>query len=142
MQHWALRRREFGRHLEPVVLLLFEQQKEQGRTRRTVGNRSRGITFHNWARSLIHANHTSAVGQVGSVNFTLSSTAVGLGCRVDGASMSAFWSSLFDNGTNYCNLRNIIQAILCKNVEKKSTSQPKDNRYLPCIQPNTLSRWS
>nr|XP_061844147.1 uncharacterized protein LOC133624531 isoform X2 [Nerophis lumbriciformis] len=64
-----------------------------------------------WARSLIHANHTSAVGQVGSVNFTLSSTAVGLGCRVDGASMSAFWSSLFDNGTNYCNLRNIIQAI-------------------------------
>ncbi|XP_061888510.1 uncharacterized protein LOC133639301 isoform X2 [Entelurus aequoreus] len=47
MPHWALPRRKFGRHLEPVALLLFEQQKEQGRTRRTVGNRSRGITFHN-----------------------------------------------------------------------------------------------
>ncbi|XP_077414429.1 uncharacterized protein LOC144044094 [Vanacampus margaritifer] len=58
---------------------------------------------------LIQANHTSAVGQVESVNFTVSSTAMSLGCRVDGASTSAFWSSLFDNGTNYCNLRNVIQ---------------------------------
>ena len=28
---------------------------------------------------------------------------------VQGSSMSAFWYSLFDNGTNYCNLRNVIQ---------------------------------
>lgn len=28
---------------------------------------------------------------------------------VQGSSVSAFWFSLFDNGTNYCNLHNVIQ---------------------------------
>ncbi|KAL3055341.1 hypothetical protein OYC64_018096 [Pagothenia borchgrevinki] len=58
---------------------------------------------------LIQANHTSAVGQVESVNFTMISTAMSMGCHVEGSSISAFWFSLFDNGTNYCNLHNVIQ---------------------------------
>ncbi|TKS79682.1 hypothetical protein D9C73_014088 [Collichthys lucidus] len=57
----------------------------------------------------IQANHTSAVGQIESVNFTMTATSMSLGCHVDGSSVSAFWFSLFDNGTNYCNLRNIMQ---------------------------------
>ncbi|GAA6234117.1 uncharacterized protein LOC101160024 [Lates japonicus] len=59
--------------------------------------------------SLIQANHTSAVGQIENVNFTMNGTSMGLGCHVEGSSISAFWYSLFDNGTNYCNLRNVIQ---------------------------------
>ncbi|XP_077470504.1 uncharacterized protein LOC144085286 [Stigmatopora argus] len=58
---------------------------------------------------LIQANHTSALGQVESVNFTILAASMSMGCRVDGVSTSAFWSSLFDNGTNYCNLRNVMQ---------------------------------
>uniref|UniRef100_A0A672IZ80 Uncharacterized protein n=1 Tax=Salarias fasciatus TaxID=181472 RepID=A0A672IZ80_SALFA len=46
----------------------------------------------------VQANHTSAIGQVESVNFTMT-----------GVSVSAFWYSLFDNGTNYCNLHNVIK---------------------------------
>ncbi|KAF1383724.1 hypothetical protein PFLUV_G00134810 [Perca fluviatilis] len=59
--------------------------------------------------ALIQANHTSAIGQIETVNFTMISTASGQGCHVDGSSVSAFWFSLFDNGTNYCNLHNVIQ---------------------------------
>ncbi|KAK9538624.1 hypothetical protein VZT92_003785 [Zoarces viviparus] len=59
--------------------------------------------------ALIQANHTSAVGQIESVNFTIISTAMSTGCHVEGSSVSAFWFSLFDNGTNYCNLHNVIQ---------------------------------
>uniref|UniRef100_A0A7N6AE86 Uncharacterized protein n=1 Tax=Anabas testudineus TaxID=64144 RepID=A0A7N6AE86_ANATE len=59
--------------------------------------------------SLIQAKHTSAVGQSESVNFTLRATFTGHGCHVEGSSVSASWYSLFDNGTNYCNLYNIIQ---------------------------------
>ncbi|CAK6974675.1 hypothetical protein L3Q82_021387 [Scomber scombrus] len=59
--------------------------------------------------ALIQATHNSAVGQVESVNFTMIPTAMGLGCHVEGSSVSAFWYSLFDNGTNYCNLHNVIQ---------------------------------
>ncbi|KAM6990076.1 uncharacterized protein LKV04_009649 [Tautogolabrus adspersus] len=59
--------------------------------------------------ALIQANHTSAVGQIEGVNFTMMGTAMGLGCHVEGSSVSAFWFSLFDNGTNYCNLHNVIQ---------------------------------
>ncbi|KAM7400432.1 hypothetical protein PAMA_004900 [Pampus argenteus] len=58
---------------------------------------------------VIQANHTSAVGQTESVNFTMISMAMGQGCHLDGLSVSAFWYSLLDNGTNYCNLRNVIQ---------------------------------
>ncbi|KAK7945477.1 hypothetical protein WMY93_001205 [Mugilogobius chulae] len=59
--------------------------------------------------SLIEANHTSGSGQYESVNFTMVGTSVGMGCHVEGLSMSSFWYSLFDNGTNYCNLHNIIE---------------------------------
>uniref|UniRef100_A0A669CUX6 Uncharacterized protein n=1 Tax=Oreochromis niloticus TaxID=8128 RepID=A0A669CUX6_ORENI len=58
---------------------------------------------------LIQANHASALGQVESVNFTMISTSMSLGCHVEGSSVSAFWYSLFDNGTNYCNLHNVIR---------------------------------
>ncbi|XP_077954804.1 uncharacterized protein LOC144405462 [Gasterosteus aculeatus] len=57
----------------------------------------------------IQANHTSGVGQIESVNFSMVSTAMSLGCHVEGSSVSAFWFSLLDNGTNYCNLHNVIQ---------------------------------
>ncbi|KAJ0058882.1 hypothetical protein NL108_001118 [Boleophthalmus pectinirostris] len=58
---------------------------------------------------LIQANHTSGSGQYESVNFTIIGTSLGMGCHVEGSSMSSFWYSLFDNGTNYCNLHNIIE---------------------------------
>ncbi|KAM8726881.1 uncharacterized protein AB9X84_000786 [Acanthopagrus schlegelii] len=61
------------------------------------------------ASGVIQANHTSAIGQIEAVNFTVIDTAMSLGCHIEGSSMSAFWYSLFDNGTNYCNLRNVIQ---------------------------------
>uniref|UniRef100_A0A671VS22 Uncharacterized protein n=1 Tax=Sparus aurata TaxID=8175 RepID=A0A671VS22_SPAAU len=58
------------------------------------------------ASGVIQANHTSAVGQIeDAVNvFHLLYL-----LAVQGSSMSAFWYSLFDNGTNYCNLHNVIQ---------------------------------
>ncbi|TNN67479.1 hypothetical protein EYF80_022285 [Liparis tanakae] len=59
--------------------------------------------------ALIQANHTSSVGQIESVNFTMMATAMSMGCHVEGLSVSAFWFSLLDNGTNYCNLHNVIQ---------------------------------
>ncbi|KAM8839362.1 uncharacterized protein ACB058_015777 [Synchiropus picturatus] len=58
---------------------------------------------------LIQANHTSSTGQMESVNFTMSSTTMDLGCRVEGSSKSQFWPSQTDNGTNYCNLHNVIK---------------------------------
>ncbi|CAJ1072514.1 hypothetical protein L3Q82_021387 [Xyrichtys novacula] len=61
------------------------------------------------AAALIQANHTSAVGQIENVNITFAGTAMSMGCHVEGTSVSAFWFSLFDNGTNYCNLHNIIE---------------------------------
>uniref|UniRef100_A0A3B3DAR3 Uncharacterized protein n=1 Tax=Oryzias melastigma TaxID=30732 RepID=A0A3B3DAR3_ORYME len=57
----------------------------------------------------VQANHTSGVGQIESVNFTMAPTSVILGCHVQGTSVSAVWYSLFDNGINFCNLRNVIK---------------------------------
>ncbi|CAG07102.1 unnamed protein product [Tetraodon nigroviridis] len=57
----------------------------------------------------VQANHTSAVGQMEAVNFTIIPTTTAAGCHIQGSSMSAFWLSLFDNGTNYCNLRNVMK---------------------------------
>uniref|UniRef100_A0A8C5NFC0 Uncharacterized protein n=1 Tax=Gouania willdenowi TaxID=441366 RepID=A0A8C5NFC0_GOUWI len=57
---------------------------------------------------LVQANHTSALGHIENVNFTMSPTSMSMGCHVEGSSVSAFWYSLFDNGTNYCNLHNVI----------------------------------
>ncbi|KAF7660017.1 hypothetical protein LDENG_00289950 [Lucifuga dentata] len=59
--------------------------------------------------ALIQANHTSMVGQIETINFTMMDTSMGLGCHVGGTSVSAFWYSLFDNGTNYCNLHKVMQ---------------------------------
>uniref|UniRef100_A0AAQ5YQJ1 Uncharacterized protein n=1 Tax=Amphiprion ocellaris TaxID=80972 RepID=A0AAQ5YQJ1_AMPOC len=59
--------------------------------------------------ALIQANHTSAVGQIEGVNFTMMPISMSLGCHIEGSSVSEFWFSLFDNGTNYCNLHNVIQ---------------------------------
>ncbi|KAG8014244.1 hypothetical protein GBF38_016668 [Nibea albiflora] len=59
--------------------------------------------------TVIQANHTSAVGQIESVNFTMMGTSMSMGCHVEGSSISAFWFSVFDNGTNYCNLHNVMQ---------------------------------
>ncbi|KAF0046823.1 hypothetical protein F2P81_000456 [Scophthalmus maximus] len=58
---------------------------------------------------LIQANHTSAVGQTEHVNFTMLPTAMDQACHVEGSSMSEFWFSLFDNGTNYCNLHSVME---------------------------------
>ncbi|KAM4728892.1 uncharacterized protein FYW61_011716 [Anableps anableps] len=58
---------------------------------------------------LIQANHTSGFDQLERVNFTMVPTSMILGCHVQGTSVSAVWFSLFDNGTNYCNLRNVIK---------------------------------
>ncbi|KAK2822556.1 hypothetical protein Q5P01_022621 [Channa striata] len=59
--------------------------------------------------SLVQSKHTSAPGQMESVNFTMSPTFRNLGCHLEGSSASAFWYSLMDNGTNYCNLYTVIQ---------------------------------
>ncbi|CAB1437785.1 unnamed protein product [Pleuronectes platessa] len=58
---------------------------------------------------LIQADHTSGVRQVEHVNFTMIPTAMDQGCHVEGSSMSEFWYSLLDNGTNYCNLHSVMQ---------------------------------
>uniref|UniRef100_A0A3P9KBX0 Uncharacterized protein n=1 Tax=Oryzias latipes TaxID=8090 RepID=A0A3P9KBX0_ORYLA len=57
----------------------------------------------------ILANHTSAVGQVEYLNFTLAPTAMTMGCHVAGSSVSSLSFSLFDNGTNYCNLYKVLK---------------------------------
>uniref|UniRef100_A0A3B3DCE9 Uncharacterized protein n=1 Tax=Oryzias melastigma TaxID=30732 RepID=A0A3B3DCE9_ORYME len=57
----------------------------------------------------ILANHTSAVGQVENLNFTLAPTAMTTGCHVAASSVSPFSFSLFDNGTNYCNLHRVMK---------------------------------
>ncbi|KAM9718768.1 uncharacterized protein ACNS7B_019864 [Menidia menidia] len=59
--------------------------------------------------TVIQANHTSGIGQIESVNFTMTPTSMVLGCHVQGSSVSAVWFSLYDNGTNFCNLRNVIK---------------------------------
>ncbi|CAL8323351.1 unnamed protein product [Boreogadus saida] len=58
---------------------------------------------------LIEATHTSVGGQIQMLNFTLLEAAMDMGCRVGGSSMSDYWLSLLDNGTNYCNLQNVIK---------------------------------
>ncbi|MEQ2298668.1 hypothetical protein AMECASPLE_007598 [Ameca splendens] len=61
------------------------------------------------APKLIQANHTSGFGQLERVNFTMIPTSMILGCHLQGTSVPAVWFSLFDNGANYCNLRNVIK---------------------------------
>ncbi|GAA6234114.1 uncharacterized protein LOC118311114 [Lates japonicus] len=58
----------------------------------------------------IKANHTSPDGlQAENITFTLSPMMTG-GCRVSGQSTSLGFTSLLDNGLNYCNLYNLLSA--------------------------------
>ncbi|XP_061777130.1 uncharacterized protein LOC133568980 [Nerophis ophidion] len=59
----------------------------------------------------INANHTSADGlQVENITFTFSPTVLTGGCRVAAQSMSLGFTSLLDNGLNYCNLYDLLSA--------------------------------
>uniref|UniRef100_A0A674NHC9 Uncharacterized protein n=1 Tax=Takifugu rubripes TaxID=31033 RepID=A0A674NHC9_TAKRU len=59
----------------------------------------------------IKANHTSAAAPQGeNITFTLSPTILTGGCRVGAHSMSQGFTSLLDDGLNYCNLHNLLTA--------------------------------
>ncbi|KAM4552100.1 uncharacterized protein PAE49_015629 [Odontesthes bonariensis] len=60
---------------------------------------------------LIKANHTSLDGvQAQNITFTFSPTILTGGCRVSAQSTSLGFTSLLDNGLNYCNLYNLLSA--------------------------------
>lgn len=42
-----------------------------------------------------------------------------------GSSMSASWFSLFDNGTNYCNLRNIMKGRWSSHTQTRAPADPQ-----------------
>ncbi|CAG07101.1 unnamed protein product [Tetraodon nigroviridis] len=77
----------------------------------------------------IQANHTSAAAPLGeNVTFTLSPTMLTGGCRVGAHSTSLGFTSLLDDGLNYCNLHNLL------------TGPPGKNMFLrlhirPALQP-------
>uniref|UniRef100_A0A3B4Y8D9 Uncharacterized protein n=1 Tax=Seriola lalandi dorsalis TaxID=1841481 RepID=A0A3B4Y8D9_SERLL len=57
----------------------------------------------------IKANHTSLDGlQAESITFTFSPTVLAGGCRVSAQSTSLGFTSLLDDGLNYCNLYNLL----------------------------------
>eukprot|EP00064_Thunnus_orientalis_P014313 superscaffoldBa00002466_g14355 len=57
----------------------------------------------------IKANHTSPDGlQAESITFTFTPTVQSSGCRVSSTSLG--FTSLLDNGLNYCNLYNLLSA--------------------------------
>ncbi|KAM9790197.1 uncharacterized protein ACBT44_018854 [Syngnathus typhle] len=59
----------------------------------------------------ISANHSSADAlAVENVTFTFSPTVITGGCRVSGRSTSLGFTSLLDNGLNYCNLYDLLSA--------------------------------
>uniref|UniRef100_A0A8C4H9A4 Uncharacterized protein n=1 Tax=Dicentrarchus labrax TaxID=13489 RepID=A0A8C4H9A4_DICLA len=59
----------------------------------------------------ITANHTSTNGlQAEKITFALTSTLLTASCRVSATSTSLGFTSLLDNGLNYCNLRNLLSA--------------------------------
>ncbi|CAK6957569.1 hypothetical protein D5F01_LYC10375 [Scomber scombrus] len=62
------------------------------------------------ARS-IKANHTSPDGlQAEDITITFNPTVMTAGCRVTAQSTSLGFTSLLDNGLNYCNLYNLLSA--------------------------------
>ncbi|CAB1444385.1 unnamed protein product [Pleuronectes platessa] len=59
----------------------------------------------------IKANHTSVDGlQAETLTFFFSSTVMIGGCRVTAMSTSLGFTSILDNGLNYCNLYNLLSA--------------------------------
>ncbi|XP_077374462.1 uncharacterized protein LOC144017085 [Festucalex cinctus] len=59
----------------------------------------------------ITANHSSTDGMaVENITFTFSPTVMTGGCRVTGQSTSLGFTSLLDNGLNYCNLYDLLSA--------------------------------
>ncbi|KAM9790136.1 uncharacterized protein ACBT44_018820 [Syngnathus typhle] len=59
----------------------------------------------------LSANHTSVDGlTVENITFTFSPTVLTAGCRVTGQSTSLGFTSLLDNGLNYCNLYDLLSA--------------------------------
>ncbi|KAK5607977.1 hypothetical protein CRENBAI_007265 [Crenichthys baileyi] len=60
---------------------------------------------------VIKANHTSPDGlQTENITFTLNPTIMASGCRVSAQSISLSFTSLLDDGLNYCNLYNLLSA--------------------------------
>ncbi|KAG8014243.1 hypothetical protein GBF38_016667 [Nibea albiflora] len=63
----------------------------------------------------IKANHTSVDGlQAENITITLSPTTLISGCRVSAQSASLGFTSLLDNGLNYCNLYTLLLVALLK----------------------------
>ncbi|AWP03904.1 wu:fc46h12 precursor [Scophthalmus maximus] len=59
----------------------------------------------------IKANHTSIDGlQTESISFSFTPTVMTSGCRVTAQSSSLGFTSLLDDGLNYCNLYNLLSA--------------------------------
>ncbi|KAG7229243.1 hypothetical protein INR49_012900 [Caranx melampygus] len=97
---------------------------------------------------LIQANHTSSVGQIESVNFTMSGISMGMGCHIQGSSMSAFWDTLFDNGTNYCNLHNVVEVAVVEAAIQKAGEAKRSGKCLiikmspTSLEVNHTSPWT
>lgn len=61
-------------------------------------------------KHFIVAQHTTPVHKyVDDLTFKLSSSFVNGSCYVSGFSVSEVWYAVFDYGTNYCNLHNLIE---------------------------------
>merc|ERR1711974_272686 len=66
-------------------------------------------TLVNSSPSSITAEHRTPVARyVDDLTFTLTESSTGGGCQVEAFSTSRLWYALLDKGTNYCNLRNLI----------------------------------
>ncbi|RVE68556.1 hypothetical protein OJAV_G00092860 [Oryzias javanicus] len=59
---------------------------------------------------VIRANHTSDGVQMQNITFSLTDTILTGGCRVSAESISLGFTSLLDDGLNYCNLYNVLAA--------------------------------
>uniref|UniRef100_A0A3Q2DHG0 Uncharacterized protein n=1 Tax=Cyprinodon variegatus TaxID=28743 RepID=A0A3Q2DHG0_CYPVA len=60
--------------------------------------------------STIKANHTSPDGSVQNISFSLGPTIQSGGCSVSALSISLGFTSLLDDGLNYCNLNKLLSA--------------------------------
>merc|ERR1711962_534274 len=60
------------------------------------------------ATTITAEHRTPAKRYVDDLTFTLTDSGSGRGCQVEAFSTSRLWYALLDMGTNYCNLRNLI----------------------------------
>ncbi|XP_062898455.1 uncharacterized protein LOC134343618 [Mobula hypostoma] len=101
----------FGISCYTVYLQLVSQIKEW----KTADNCANGgekclYTLKSANEHYIVAKHTTPVHKyVDDLTFKLTSSLDKKSCYVSGFSVSELWYAVFDHGTNYCNLHNLIE---------------------------------